>query len=171
VQPGYGYSLTGFGRAWVASKPESAPRDPARLLAVMQPFARRFGGGFLQRTAEAVGCYRTGHYLATCVMCGAAAESILLAIAIAKVKDEDLVLKDYRSAGGRQRVTDKITGKLKASLSDQLETFVRLLGYWRDEAGHGRDSSISEPEGNMALLNLLRFAQFADGEWGTLTAC
>jgi hypothetical protein len=170
AQPGSGYSLTTFGRSWVASKPESAPRDPARLFAVMQPFARRFGSGFLQRTAEAVGCYRTGHYLATCVMCGAAAESILLAIANAKVKDEELVLKDYRSATGRKRVTDKIAGTLKASLRDQLETFVRLLGYWRDDAGHGRDSSISEAQGNMALLQLLRFAQFADSEWDALTA-
>jgi hypothetical protein len=42
AQPGSGYSLTAFGRTWVASKPESAPRDPARLLAVVQPFARRF---------------------------------------------------------------------------------------------------------------------------------
>jgi hypothetical protein len=103
-------------------------------------------------------------------MCGAATESILLAIAIAKVKDEHQVLKDYRSATGRKRVTDKITGTLKAGLREQLETFVRLLGYWRDEAGHGRESSITEPEGNMALLNILRFAQFADSEWGALTA-
>jgi hypothetical protein len=170
AQPGSGYSLTAFGRTWVASKPESAPRDPARLFGVMQPFARRFGGGFLQRTSEAVGCYRTGHYLATCVMCGAAAESILLAIAIAKVKDEQLVLKDYRSATGRKRITDKIAGTLKASLRDQLETFVRLLGYWRDDAGHGRDSSIIEAEANLALLQLLRFAQFADSDWDALTA-
>jgi len=79
-------------------------------------------------------------------------------------------LKDYRSATGRKRVTDKIAGTLKASLRDQLETFVRLLGYWRDDAGHGRDSSISEAQGNMALLQLLRFAQFADSEWDALTA-
>jgi hypothetical protein len=173
MQPGFqgdGYSLTTFGRSWVASKPESAPRDPARLIAVLQPFAGRFGAGFVQRAAEAVGCYRTGHYLATCVMCGAAAESILLAIAMTKVKDENEVLREYRSASGRKRVTDRIGGQLKGGLRDQLETFVRLLGYWRDDAGHGRDSSISEAEGNMALLQLLRFAQFAHSEWDALTA-
>jgi hypothetical protein len=103
-------------------------------------------------------------------MCGAAAESILLATAIAKAKDEESVLKEYRSATGRKRVADRITGTLRASLRDQFETFVRLLGYWRDDAGHGRDSSISEPEANMALLQLLRFAQFADSEWDALTA-
>jgi hypothetical protein len=167
---GDGYSLTSFGRSWVASKPESAPRDPARLMAVLHPFAGRLGSGFLERAAEAVGCYRTGHYLATCVMCGAAAESILLAIAIAKVKDDGVVLTDYRSAGGRKRVTDRIGGQLKVGLRDQLETFVRLLGYWRDDAGHGQDSRISEPEANMALLQFLRFAQFADSEWDVLTA-
>jgi hypothetical protein len=171
AQPGSGYSLTTFGRSWVASKPESAPRDPARLFAVMQPFARLFGGGFLQRTAEAVGCYRTGHYLATCVMCGAAAESILLAIAIAKVKDEVAVLKEYRSGSGRRRVIDRITTPTpKRGLREQLETFAGLLSFWRDDAGHGQDSRITEAEANMALLQLLRFAQFADSEWDALTA-
>jgi hypothetical protein len=167
---GDGFSLTTFGRSWVASKSESAPRDPARLLAVLQPFAGRLGAGFLQRAAEAVGCYRTGHYLATCVMCGAAAESILLAIAVAKVKDEGVVLAEYRSSAGRKRVTDRIGGQLKAGLRGRLETFVGLLSYWRDDAGHGLESSIGEPEANLALLHLLRFAQFADSEWDALTA-
>jgi hypothetical protein len=93
-----------------------------------------------------------------------------LALAIAKAKDENAVLKEYRSAAGRKRLTDLIGGKLKGGLRDQLETFVRLLGYWRDDASHGRDSGISEAEANMALLQLLRFAQFANAEWSELTA-
>jgi hypothetical protein len=103
-------------------------------------------------------------------VCGAAAESILLAIAIAKVNDEALILREYRSANGRRRVTVRITGTLRPGLRDQLETFVRLLGHWRDEAGHGRDSGISEPQGNFALSQLVRFAQFADSEWDALAA-
>ena len=136
----------------------------------MQPFAPRFGGGFLQRAAEAVGCYRTCHYLATCVMCGAAAESILLSVAIAKVTDEEAVLKIYRAASGRRRVIDRITTPTpKGGLREQLEMFAGLLAFWRDDAGHGQNSRITEAEANMALLQLLRFAQFADSEWGALT--
>jgi hypothetical protein len=39
-------------------------------------------------------------------MCGAAAESILLAIAVAKVQDEAVVLTEYRSAGGRTELEE-----------------------------------------------------------------
>jgi len=42
--------------------------------------------------------YRTSNYLASCVMSGAAAESILLAVAIAKVKSEQKVLAEYKSS-------------------------------------------------------------------------
>jgi hypothetical protein len=104
-------------------------------------------------------------------MCGAAAESILLSVAIAKTKDEDAVLKEYRSASGRRRIIDRIvTPTPRGGLRVHLEAFVGLLGYWRDDAGHGGASNTSEPEANMALLQLLRFAQFADGEWDALTS-
>ena len=103
-------------------------------------------------------------------MCGAAAESILLAIAIAKVKDEVAVLEEYRSGSGRRRVIDRITTPTpKRGLREQLETFAGLLSFWRVDAGHGQDSRITEAEANMALLQLLRFAQFADSEWDALT--
>jgi hypothetical protein len=56
---------------------------------VLQPFIGRFGDGFAQRAAEASRCHRTTNYLACCVMAGAAAESILLAVAIAKMAGDE----------------------------------------------------------------------------------
>lgn len=167
---GDGYSLTTFGLGWVKSRHESIPRDPSRFMAVLYPFRNRFGQGFVQRSSEAIGCYRTGFYLASCVMCGAAAESILLSLALAKIKDEAAVLSNYRRAKGRKQLTDAIVGKLKGGIRNQLETYVQLIGFWRDEAGHGQHSDITEPQANLSLLQLLRFAQFANDEWDILTA-
>jgi hypothetical protein len=167
---GEGFSLTEAGREWVLNRPDGPPRDPNGFAAVLAPISGRFDAGFLQRSREAIGCWRTGHYLACCVMCGAAAESILLAVAIAKLGDEDQVLAIYRSAQGRKKLTDAISKGLKGGLKEQLETFVRLLGFWRDEAGHGQTTLIFEPQANLSMLQLLRFAQFAHQEWGILTA-
>jgi hypothetical protein len=44
------------------------------------------------------------------------------------------------------------------------------LKYWRDDAAHGADTTISETEAFSSLLFLLRFAQFAYEGWENLTA-
>jgi hypothetical protein len=100
---GDGFSLTEFGRSWVQSASQHPPSDPSRFAEVLQPFVGHFGDGFAQRAAEAARCHRTTNYLACCVMAGAAAESILLAVAVAKVSDEGKVLAEYRGAHGRKR--------------------------------------------------------------------
>src|SRR5580704_8804686 len=86
---GDGFSLTEFGRGWVEIAAEHPPSDPSRFSEVLQPFIGRFGGGFARRAAEASRCYRTTNYLACCVMAGAAAESILLAVAISKMAGDE----------------------------------------------------------------------------------
>jgi hypothetical protein len=112
---GDGFSLTEFGRGWVQTAAQHPPSDPSRFSEVLQPFIGRFGEGFAQRAVEASRCYRTTNYLACCVMAGAAAESILLAVAIAKMAgDEGPVLTQYRGAQGRKRITDLITGGIAA---------------------------------------------------------
>jgi len=79
---GDGFSLTAFGRGWVQTAAQHPPSDPSRFSEVLQPFIGFFGEGFAQRATEASRCYRTTNYLACCVMAGAAAESILLAVAM-----------------------------------------------------------------------------------------
>ena len=75
---------------------------------MVKPYQVRFGPGFYERAQEAVRCYGAHAYLACCVMCGASAESILLAIAIAKKGDEEEVLRLYATAQGRSRVENNI---------------------------------------------------------------
>jgi hypothetical protein len=167
---GDGFSITRFGRQWLQDAATRPIRDPSRLADVLQRFAPRFGAGYAQRAAEAAATYRTSNYLATCVMSGAAAESILLAVAIAKEKDEAKVLARYKTAGGRTRVTQAITSQLPAGLAAQFGAPLRVLHYWRDDAGHGTSTAISETEAHASLTQLLQLAQFASDHWAELTA-
>jgi hypothetical protein len=167
---GDGFSLTEFGRGWVQTAAEHPPSDPSRFSEVLQPFIGRFGEGFAQRATEASRCYRTTNYLACCVMAGAAAESILLAVAIAKMAgDEGNVLKEYRGAHGRQKITDRITGGLRQGLTEQFVMTADLLTFWRNEAAHGTRTTITEGEAHASLAQLLRFAQLTVDNWDTLT--
>jgi len=135
---GDGFSLTEFGRGWVQTAAQHPPSDPSRFSEVLQPFIGRFGEGFTQRATEASRCYRTTNYLACCVMAGAAAESILLAVAIAKMAgDEVRVLAQYRGAQGRKKITSLITGGLRQGLAEQFVMASGNLNFWRDEAAHG----------------------------------
>jgi hypothetical protein len=88
---------------------------------VLSGFVPRLGPGFGQRAVEAVRTYRTANYLAACAMAGAAAESILLAAAIAKSGDEAKILKMYDNAGGRSRVTTYVTGQATNAVQRQCE--------------------------------------------------
>ena len=114
--------------------------------------------------------YRTCNYLAACVLCGAAADSILLALAITKTGDETAVLQEYKSASGRGRVTKRVCQGLAQPLVAQMEALLQVLHYWRDDAGHGTATTISEIQAHFSLSQLLRLAQFASVHWYKLTA-
>lgn len=87
---GSGFSVTLFGQQWLSEDKEDTfiPTEPERFAQLLKPFAARFGDGFHERAQQAVRCYGAHAYLACCAMCGAAAESILLAAAIVKKGDE-----------------------------------------------------------------------------------
>ncbi|SRR6266566_2040670 len=103
-------------------------------------------------------------------MVGAAAESILLAVAIAKSGDEAKMLKKYQNSGGRSRVTTYVVGQSTPSVARQFEAALHVLHYWRDDASHGVHTTISEVEAQAALSELIRLAQFASDHWADLTA-
>jgi hypothetical protein len=102
-------------------------------------------------------------------MAGAAAESILLAIAVAKSGDEAKTLAQYNSRSGRRGVTNSVVGNVSIPVKAQFETALQILHYWRDDAAHGMATTISEIEAYASLSQLLRLAQFADDHWGELT--
>lgn len=167
---GSGFSVTAFGQQWLSEGGSVfIPTEPERFGQLLKPFVSRFGQGFHERAQEAVRCYGAHAYLACCAMCGAAAESILLATAIAKEGDEDSVLKIYATANGRVRLENMIIGKATDHVKREFKGLTELLKYWRDEASHGKPSNISDNEAYTSLAMLLRYAAFVNGIWDSLT--
>jgi hypothetical protein len=169
---GGGFSVTTFGRQWLAEsdRDDYVPTEPGRFAELTAQFTPRFGAGYHERAQEAFRCYGAHAYLACCAMCGAAAESILLAIAIARQGgNREGVLRTYNSSGGRGRVEREVTGGLPEPLRREFLGLAALLKYWRDEAAHGRESGIDDNEAYTSLALLLRFVLFADNRWSELT--
>lgn len=169
---GNGYSLTSRGREWLADAEHAVfiPTEPARVAELLGRYRDQFGEGFFQRAQEAVKSHSATAYLACCVMCGAAAESILLSLAVEKAGDENQVLTTYRTASGRRRITQQILHGVSPQISASFIELTALLNYWRDDASHGTASEISEFEAYEALARLLRFAHFATDHRAELVA-
>jgi hypothetical protein len=167
---GNGYCLTALGRHWIE---QGAPAvfllGSDRISELFDKLSQRLGPGFLRRATEAAKCHASGLYLGCCAMCGAAAESIVLAVAIAKSADETKILTTYRAANGRRKVIDGIVGQAKPALAEPFRAATSLLSYWRDDAAHGLASTISEIEAHQALARLLSFAQFVTDNWAEIT--
>ena len=91
---GDGYSITPFGRQWLAeaTQDDFVPTEPERFGQMMACYRERFGKAFQERAQEAIRCYGAHAYVACCTMCGAAAEAILLTIAIGKEEERYRVL-------------------------------------------------------------------------------
>jgi hypothetical protein len=168
---GNGYSLTLRGKDWIqeSGQYDYVPIEPGRLARMLDDYAAVFGEGFSERSQEAVRCYSALAYLACCVMCGAAAESIILALAIEKTGDEASVLKEYSSSGGRGRLEKYILDDTPKPIQNEFRGYTNLLKYWRDTASHGKRASIADNEAFTSLALLLRFAAFARDNWERLT--
>jgi hypothetical protein len=170
-ESGDGYSLTAYGRGWLDKWDAEGffPTDPDRYIQVLAGGSALLGAGFLQRSHEAAKCYKSTAYIACCAMCGAAAESALLAVAIAKTGDEDLVLRKYEGRDGRREAMKLIFGKNTHKLEARFANVFEVLSYWRDSASHGQASDISELEAHEALARLLRLSRFVTNNWQNLT--
>lgn len=168
---GAGFSITPYGKKWLGELNgyECIPSEYGRFAQMLARHSKRFGEGYHSRSQEAVSCYHAHTYLACCAMCGASAESIMLAIAVTKRGDEEAVLQEYKSANGRSKVERMITGQQSGRVQQEFTLFMSLLKYWRDEAAHGSLSRIEEEEAFTTLILLLRFAQLADDRWDQLT--
>jgi len=168
---GLGFSITPSGRNWLkdAGQYEFVPIEPGRFSRQLDRFTARFNTGFQERSQEAICCYGANAYLACCAMCGAAAESVLLAVAIEKDGDASKVEQMYLASGGRGRVEKLILGQQRKAIQDEFRGYLSLLKYWRDSASHGHRTGVGDNEAYTALAFLLRFAHFVDDRWDDLT--
>jgi hypothetical protein len=163
---GNGYSITPFGKTWLseAENDDFVPTEPERFAEMLAHHQQRFGIAFQERGQEAIRCYGAHAYLACCTMCGAAAESILLATAVAKA-DQAAVIAKYNASGGRRRVEKLVLGQVRAEIREECQGYLTLLKYWRDQAAHGQSSGISDNEAYTSLALLLRLAIFVEDNW------
>jgi hypothetical protein len=165
------FEATEAGLEWLknSTEYEALPSEHGRFALLLQRHAPRLGDGYLRRSLEALACYRAQTYLACCAMTGAAAESITLALAIAKEGNEAAVLREYRSNTGLTKIERLLMAQQNRHVQEGLPQFLRLLKYWRDESAHATATQVDEEEAFLALITLLRFAQFADNRWPELT--
>ncbi len=168
---GNGFSVTPFGEVWIAEsdKDDYVPTEPTRFAEMLAVYQSKFGTAFQQRSQEAVRCYGAHAYLACCAMCGAATESIMLAIAIQKTGNEQNIIDEYSKARGRAKIENIIIGQQVSQIQSDFKAFTTLLKYWRDNSAHGKAVSISDNEAFTSLALLLRFALFANDNWNELT--
>ncbi|MEI6520590.1 MAG: hypothetical protein WCO98_11230 [bacterium] len=168
---GTGYCVTIFGKYWLSEDTydDFVPTEPERFGQMLMPYREICGEIFYQRAQEAVRCYGAHAYLACCVMCGAASESILLSIAY-NLKPKDEVDKSYNTSRGRSNIENLIIGQASEKLKKEFQGLLILLKYWRDTAGHGKPTIISENEAYTSLAFLMRFAMFVTDRWDELTS-
>ena len=166
-----GYSITPTGAKWIkeAGHYDCLPIEPGRFSKLLDSFFPRFGADFRERSQEALRCYGANAYLACCAMCGAAAESILLAVAIAKDGDQEKIEKAYLASGGRGKIEKIILTSQPDPVEKECRGYLSLLKYWGDLTPHGKASGITDGEAHTSLMLLLRFAQFVNDRWDELT--
>jgi len=142
---GAGFTITPAGEQWLSEAHYDifVPTEPERFAQLVTPYREMLGDAFFQRAQEAVRCYNAHAYLACCVMCGAATESILLLLACQN-EPETEVLKAYISSSGRSKVEQMVTNHIDDRLKHQFRGFLELLKYWRDTAAHGRATEIAD---------------------------
>lgn len=170
IDSGRGFSVTVYGKKWLqeANSYDCIPAEYGRFAELLSNHSKRFGDGYHSRSQEAISCYRSHTYFACCAMCGASAESIMLATAVTKHGKEEDVLNLYKSANGRSKIENLLLGQQKDRLKQEFLSFTSLLKYWRDNAAHGALIKIGEEEAFTSMLLLLRFARFVDENWDEL---
>ena len=170
VSDGGGYSLTSHGASWLreADDAQFIVLQPGALASVFAGFRDMFGDGYHQRAQEALRCRSAEAWLATCAMVGAAAESILLALAVAKAGNEDSVLRSYLGRDGRKAVLNGLTGQASREVAQGLQSGMVLLSYWRDSTSHGQAAAVTAPEAEQALRELLTLSKFAADHWSEI---
>lgn len=169
---GQGFAITEYGHEFFSEEAEEfyVPTQPDAFGKLLDPLKGRFGSGFHERAQQAVICLYAHADLACCAMCGAAAESILLAVAIAKTGDEAKILQTYQSKDGLRDIENIVLGQADDRIKREFMELTALIGYWRNEAADDLVTDISSSQARTSIATLLRHAMFVDSNWDDLTA-
>jgi hypothetical protein len=169
--PTNGYSITERGKLWLQNINSPIFVAMGEFAQQLSKYEQRFGSGYFERAQEAVKSYFAGAYFACCAMCGAAAESILLRLAVEKLGDEKKALQIYHGKQGRKDLKDKVLelGQKPDGIKNEVLAGLTILAYWRDDAAHGSALNIDSTQANIAMQMLCLFALAAEKHWTILT--
>lgn len=168
-----GFSCTAYGQAWILEPSSNhLTFTNGQMGQLFHQHENRFGKVFTQRAQEALRCFQARAYFACCAMAGAASESILIELAIEKLKDEKEVLRIYHGKQGRKDLKDKILllGQRPDRVKHEVEAGFTILAYWRDDAAHGSSEDIGMVQASVALQMLCLFCLSVDKNWSLLTS-
>lgn len=154
-----GFSVTAYGRQWLneSGLDDYVPTAPGRFAQMLEPYSRVFGSTFHLRAQEAVNCYNSHTFLASCSMSGAAAETILRETA------KKLELSCYNKEN-LTRVRNEII-KNKPKVREGLMAYSDIVKYWRDSGMHHSEFEINSNIAYISLALLLRLAMFCKEQW------
>ncbi|WP_374331357.1 hypothetical protein [Aestuariivirga sp.] len=171
LDTGHGYTITAAGRDWLSNgaTDDYLLMQPGSLAASLREHASLFGLGYEQRVREALICRDVQAWLSCCAMAGAAAEAILISLAIQILGDETKVFSIYNSKSGRHELQKAVRRDWKEHDATQLNTMMKIVAYWRDDAAHGRFIDVTQATAEEALRQLLHLSLWVGREWARLT--
>ena len=109
-------------------------------------------------------------------MVGAAAETVVMAVGIARLGEEKAA-KTYYAKNGRKLLEDAVLADVPVWLARDFKGHTGLIALWRDRSAHAHEAQVTEGEAYVSLLGLLRFAHMicahlglvARAEWNVPT--
>ena len=100
-------------------------------------------------------------------MVGAAAESIVMALGVARL-GEQTAERIYYGKNGRKLLEDAVLDGVSTWLARDVRGHTSLIALWRDRSAHANESEVTEGEAYMSLLGLLKFANLVSESWSKL---
>ena len=168
--PGSGYSFTDSGRTWLLSqRNDFSILSPRAFSDLIDHYENLFGKAFTERAHNAVISFDSGAFLASCVMSGAACESIYLALAFEKSGDKNRILSDYRSTSGTKKLKDFVERNQNGTTIEILKSGFNILKLWRDDTAHGEFVGVGDIEARAAINTIINIAQISEKHWDQLT--
>ena len=166
------FRITPRGSTWLLENKDEPvlPAELAKFLAALKSHVGRFGDVYEGRAVEALRCYHAHCFYASCVMCGAAAEAILLKLASKKTGDGAEAERLLATAKGRDKLIATLKQQKNSHLQKSLDQFTNLVAYYRDDAAHATQEPIDEDGAHLAIMTLLRLARFGDDRWDDVVA-
>jgi hypothetical protein len=169
---GEGYSITEIGFKWFASDEIDRSVQSTHMIGrLLDQYSDQFGKAYQKKSQEAVKNYQARTFISCCSMCGAAAEAIVLALAIEKSQDREQTRAEYYTGHGRSRIINKVFGGLTDGAKAQYRAGIDLVNAYRDECSHGDDTDIDKDSDTARTMldTLMRFARLCHQHWDNLT--